>query len=174
MLSRYAMRLTGNNDNDDILQDAFVELWHRHDDIADREYAKSFVYRCVYTRVLNDLKHQQVKKNYCKAVADMEANRLAALDPDKNNVLKQLHDAELGGKIHAAIDELPPKARQAFTLSYLHGMRNKDIAGEMEVSVRTVDAHIHSALKFLRTKLEKEVKTMKIFIFIYIILLSYY
>src|SRR3712207_6777962 len=114
MLARYAMRLTGNNDNEDILQDAFVELWHRHDDIADKDYAKSFVYRCVYTRVLNDLKHQLVKKNYWKAVVDMETNRLASLDPDKNDVIGQLHNEELGDKIHAAISELPPKARKAF------------------------------------------------------------
>ena len=33
-------------------------------------------------------------------------------------------------------------------------MKNKDIAQEMGISVRTVDAHIYNALRTLRTKLK--------------------
>ena len=38
-------------------------------------------------------------------------------------------------------------------LSYLHEMKNKEIADVMGVSLRTVEAHMYKALKFLRNRL---------------------
>ena len=63
-------------------------------------------------------------------------------------------DLRLNTKIETAISQLPPKSREAFTLSYLHDMKSKDIALEMNISVRTVDAHIYTALRQLRNKLQ--------------------
>lgn len=40
-----------------------------------------------------------------------------------------------------------------FKLSYLHDMKNKDIAETMGISLRTVEAHMYKALKVLREKL---------------------
>ena len=56
-------------------------------------------------------------------------------------------------QLETAIRRLPDKCRQAFVMSYLHEMKNKEIADVMEVSVRTVDAHIYKALKLLRNDL---------------------
>ena len=61
---------------------------------------------------------------------------------------------ELRHKLDTAIEQLPAKGREAFTLSYLHDMKNKEIAQAMNISVRTVDAHIYNALKQLRAKLQ--------------------
>lgn len=52
-----------------------------------------------------------------------------------------------------AIDELPDKCKEVFKLSYLHDMKNKDIADVMGISLRTVEAHMYKALKILREKL---------------------
>ena len=60
---------------------------------------------------------------------------------------------EMRRQIDVAISELPDKCREAFKLSYIHGLRNRDIADAMGVSVRTVDAHIYKALRILREKL---------------------
>ncbi|MBP8790520.1 MAG: sigma-70 family RNA polymerase sigma factor, partial [Breznakibacter sp.] len=56
-------------------------------------------------------------------------------------------------EIEKAIDELPEKCREVFKLSYLYGLKNKDIADALQLSLRTVEAHIYKALKFLRERL---------------------
>ena len=38
-------------------------------------------------------------------------------------------------------------------MSYLNGMHNNDIAEELQLSVRTVEAHMYRALRFLRERL---------------------
>ncbi len=77
-----------------------------------------------------------------------------------------LENQELREKIDAAIDELPDKRRQIFRMSYLHGMSNKDIAQVMDISVRTVEAQLYKALRFLRHRLERLVLLL-VLMFVY-------
>ena len=154
-LARYAARLLGDSDVDDVLQGSFLELWNRRTDILEPAHVKSFVYRSVYTHALNVIKHRQVVRKYSDAVIDMENRRLDSLDPNNSEVLQKLRNDELQQRIDLAINELPPKSRQVFVMSYLHGLKNKEIAEVMNVSVRTEDAHIYNALRQLRSKLDK-------------------
>lgn len=173
-LARYAMRLIGDNDVDDILQDAFIELWNRHHDFADTSHINAFVYRSIYTHALNVIKHRNVVRKYSDAVIEMENRRLAHLNPEHNDILSEMTNNELRNKIESVIEELPNKSRQAFVMSYLHGMKNKEIAHVMNVSVRTVDAHIYNALKFVRSRLENNARQEHIFILFCVSLLSYF
>ncbi len=71
-------------------------------------------------------------------------------ETDQSQKIEQI---ELRAQIENAINELPEKCREVFKLSYIHGLRNRDIADTMDISVRTVDAHIYKALRILREKL---------------------
>lgn len=153
-LGRYATRLLGDADVDDVLQVAFLELWNRRTDINTAAHVRAFMFRSVYTQALNVLKHRGVVRKYSTAATEMENQRTALLSPDACDVAFNMACKELSNKLTNAIEQLPPKSKEAFTLSYLHDMKNKDIAQEMGISVRTVDAHIYNALRTLRTKLK--------------------
>ncbi|MDE5919903.1 MAG: sigma-70 family RNA polymerase sigma factor, partial [Duncaniella sp.] len=56
--------------------------------------------------------------------------------------------------IKKALSELPDKCREVFVLSYIKGLKSKDIAEAMNVSVRTVETHIYKALRILRSRLK--------------------
>ena len=66
---------------------------------------------------------------------------------------KDMENEDLRKRINQAIGELPDKCREIFVLSYLKDMKNSEIAQMLNVSVRTVEAHIYKALKNLRTRL---------------------
>jgi len=153
-LGRYATRLLGDADVDDVLQVAFLELWNRRTDINTAAHVRAFMFRSVYTQALNLLKHRGVVRKYSTAATEMENQRTALLSPDACDVAFNMACKELRHKLETAIEQLPPKGREAFTLSYLHDMKNKEIAQAMNISVRTVDAHIYNALKQLRAKLQ--------------------
>ena len=84
---------------------------------------------------------------------EIHKKRVEFYQPDSNDVVKRIEDAELRRKLSDAINELPDKCRMVFKLSYLHDMKNKEIADTMGVSLRTVEAHMYKALKLLRDKL---------------------
>ena len=71
----------------------------------------------------------------------------------KSEVIKRIEDQELRKEIQNAINELPDKCKEVFKLSYLHDMKNKEIADILGISLRTVEAHMYKALKLLRGRL---------------------
>lgn len=149
----YATRIVGEEEAEDVVQDVFVELWRRQDAVTVGEQIQAFLYRAVYTRALNVLKHRDVKDNYEAAMMDINKKRIEFYQPDSNDVVKRIEDRELRRKLSEAINELPDKCKMVFKLSYLHDMKNKDIAETMGISLRTVEAHMYKALKMLREKL---------------------
>ena len=142
----YATRLVGEEEAEDVVQDVFVELWKRKDSIEIGEQIQAFLYRAVYTRALNVLKHRNVEDGYCAAMEEINRRRAEFYQPDNNEVIRKIEDRELRKEIHDAIKEV-------FKLSYLHDMKNKEIADVLGVSLRTVEAHMYKALKFLRNRL---------------------
>lgn len=152
-MAYYAAHLVDDDDVKDIVQEAFVELWKRRESMSDADHMKAFLYKTVYTRALNLMKHRAVVKGYSEAHKDLEARRMDFYRPELNDVMRHVESKELRGQIEAAISELPDKRRQAFVMSYLHGMKNKEISEVMDVSVRTVDVHIYKALLYLRDRL---------------------
>ena len=108
----------------------------------------------MYTRALNVLKHRDVKSSYEAVLAEIHKKRIEFYQPDSNDVVKRIEDRELRKRLAEAINELPDKCKMVFKLSYLHDMKNKDIAETMGISLRTVEAHMYKALKILRGKLE--------------------
>ena len=120
----YATRLVGDEEAEDVVQDVFVELWKRRDSMVIGDQIQAFLYRAVYTRALNVLKHRSIEDGYCAAVEEINQKRAEFYQPDNNEVIRR-------------IDE----------------MKNKEIADVMGVSLRTVEAHMYKALKFLRNRL---------------------
>ena len=149
----YATRIVGEDEAEDVVQDVFVELWRRKATMKVGEQIQAFLYRAVYTRALNVLKHQDIVNSYEAVALEIHKKRIEFYQPDSNEVVKRIEDGELRRKLSEAINELPDKCRMVFRLSYLHDMKNKEIAETMGISLRTVEAHMYKALKLLRDKL---------------------
>lgn len=151
----YATRILNDEvEAEDVVQNVFVELWKQKDSMEFGEQIQSFLYRAVYTRSLNAIKHRNVRRGYSNIMQEINEKRTDFYHPDNNEIIRKIEDKELRKQIYDAIDELPDKCKKVFKLSYLHHLRNKEIADIMEISLRTVEAHMYKALKFLRDKLE--------------------
>lgn len=149
----YASRLVGEEDAEDVVQDVFVDLWRRRQHITLGPQIQAFLYRAAYTRALNVLKHRSVTHGYCAAMEEIARRRAEFYQPDNNEVMRRIEDLELRKEIRTAVADLPEKCREVFKLSYLHQMKNKEIADALGISLRTVEAHMYKALKFLRERL---------------------
>lgn len=144
------------NEAEEIVQDFFVRFWQRHDQISLTDSLKSFFFLSVKNSSLNFLKHKKVEEKYIRKMTEM-ADRHLAYDPDL------YVDSELQEKVKQAIDLLPEKCREVFVMSRLRGMRNDDIATELNISKRTVETQISKALKVLRVELKDYVALLILF-----------
>ncbi len=74
---------------------------------------------------------------------------------EKNNYTYEAAFKELQETIDKAIEELPDKTKEVFIKSRFENKNNKEIAMEMEFSVKSVEAHMTKALKILKSKLSR-------------------
>jgi RNA polymerase sigma-70 factor (ECF subfamily) len=100
----------------------------------------------VKNRCLNQVKHEQVKEKH----RNMSRSEENVPDPD----LEEMMDAvELEARVYEIVTKLPEKCRQIYIMSRVDGKRNREIADELNLSVRTVETQISKALKSLKNSL---------------------
>lgn len=146
-LIRYALRLTHDEDTAyDVVQDAFVKLWHIRETLDPERSLKSLLYLMVRNLSLN---HQRMKRNEA-------SHRMALSVPEAADAPspEEVYDAEqLGTQLRQWIEALPSRQREAFQLSRFEGLSHDEIAHVMNLTPRTVTNHIMLALQHLRNRL---------------------
>lgn len=137
---------------EDIVADVFYELWSRRDEIDFEKGIVSYMYKAVSMRALNVLRHKNVAAVRIEALEAINERRMDFID--KSNLEDKIESSDIKAEIQEAMDKLPDKCKEAFTLSYIKGLKSKEIAQIMDISVRTVEAHVYKALRLLRERLQ--------------------
>ena len=132
---------------EEIVQDFFVKLWAGRKEIKKSETLKSYFFTSVKNRALNVLKKEKISEKVREELRDMvESDRL--YQPDL------FVESDLQSRIKSAFEKLPPRTNEVFSLSRFKGFSNDEIAGQLNISKRTVETHISNALKILREELK--------------------
>jgi len=138
---------------EEIVQDFFVRFWQKHQQILLTDSLKSYLFLSVKNGCLNYLKHKKVEEKYIRQMAELSSRHLA-YDPDLYLA------SELQEKVKNAIDLLPEKCREIFIMSRIQGLKNEEIATNLNISKRTVETQISKALKVLRVELKDYIGLM--------------
>lgn len=153
----FARGIVGETDADDIVSEAFMDLWRRRNEIDFGDRIVVFLSRSVYTRSINCLKHRNMSVSKIALLEELGARKREVFDTENNSSpQKRLENADLRVRLDEAIAQLPERCRVVFRLSYLQDMRNDKIAELLGLSVRTVESHIYNALCVLRQKLGRQ------------------
>ena len=134
----------------DIVHEAFIKLWDNRQNIDTEGNVKSYLYRSVHNLSLNYIRDN-------KRLHSTEEMLESDIDPVGFDY--QVETSELQEAIISAIDAMPPKMKQVFILSRYDGLKYKEIAQRLDISVKTVEVHMSKALKFLREKLKNFIDT---------------
>ena len=122
-LFRLALRITFDRaEAEDIVQDVFVELWNNKSKIDFDDHIKSFLYKSVYTRSINFLKHKSVVDSYTSEEKEFFAQKIAYYNYENSEVMARLENMELKKEILSAINDLPDQSRKVFKMCYLYEM----------------------------------------------------
>lgn len=145
--------VTSESDAEDVVEEVFCELWSHMDNVEIGDKIQSFLYRAAFTRSLNVLKRRGASVRRIEALSEINDLRLQHLESSYAGPQQEMENADLHRQLQDAINELPEKCRRVFRLSYIDGKKNAEIADEMQTSLRTVEAHMYNALKYLRKRL---------------------
>ena len=132
----------------EIVQEVFANLWEKRETIEIDRSPKSYLGKAVRNRCLNYLRDNK----------KFDAGMLEIEDLGDDHVYEehdQLVEDELKMKIDDAVNDLPDKCRQIFIRSKLENKKYQEIADEMKISVKTVEAQMSKALRIMRDKLSE-------------------
>lgn len=130
----------------ELAQDAFINLWQKKDEIDKDKSIKSYLFTSVRNRSLNYIRDN---KKYKSEYLDIELEKSNDFFDSDVLTTKELQD-----KITASINSLPEKCRKVFEMSRFEDLKYKEIAKELNISIKTVENQIGKALKTLRKDLK--------------------
>jgi RNA polymerase sigma-70 factor (ECF subfamily) len=130
---------------EEVVQDVLLALWQRRDTLVVEESLRSYLFRATRNRSLNHLRHAAIERR-----AEPE---LSSVEPPDAPAPAGLVDEEIQAALRGAVGDLPPRCREVFELSRVHGLRYAEIATTLGISVKTVEAQMGKALRVLRERL---------------------
>lgn len=156
LFRKYYVRLCGFSNkflNDpeearEVAQEVFIKIWEGREDIDPEKSLKSYLFKIAQNLSLNKLRKKKVETR------NIEILKLVYLEHNEFSVYESLFAKELDKELTTAINSIPSKCKTVFELSRIDGLNYSQIADVLNISVKTVEAHITKALKTLRIMLK--------------------
>ncbi len=136
-----------DNQAADIVQETFLELWKRKDQLDIHTSVKSYLRRAVVNKSLNWIR---IQDRWSSAEVGTDENFAPAIP----YVDMEVEANDLNSYLGQVIQRLPARCRVIFTMSRFEDMSHKQIAEKLDISIKTVENQITKALKVMRSAVE--------------------
>ena len=129
----------------DIIQNIFLNVWRKRLQIAAsvRDF-DAYLFMMTRNEALNYLSRDKM------TFSDLQDNMPVFASDD---VQLSAEASDLRKRVAAALEQLPAQQRRVFELSRMDHLSYKEIAGEMDLSEKTVENHLSRALKNIKKTL---------------------
>ncbi|MBO9637593.1 MAG: RNA polymerase sigma factor [Siphonobacter aquaeclarae] len=144
ILYGYGFRLSGDEEVvKDAIQTLFVELWKSRAGLSATSSVKFYLFRVLRRKI-----HEQTRR---VTLALPEDYHLEFDYSPETDLIQRERLSLRREKLEQALRQLHPRQKEALSLLYLEGLSYPEIAGIMDIKVRTVYNLVHTALQVLRT-----------------------
>lgn len=140
----YGRKMTKSEDQaNEIVQDVFLKIWLNREKLNEVKNFGAYLNRVVRNHSLNVIRKL--------AQGARSATKLKINNPESENVTDKILDYNESNRILSqAIENLSPQQRTVYTLCHIEGLKYDEVAKKMNLSSRTVQAHMAQALKHIR------------------------
>lgn len=133
-------RFPSLSDRDDLVQESYLRIMRAHE-AGPIASPKAFLFATARNLALNHLRHRQYEPN---ALGDFDVS--SVLD-ERVGVPESVARAQETQLLNEAIQSLPERCREVFTLRRLHGLSTKETAARLGIAEKTVEAQCIIALR---------------------------
>jgi RNA polymerase sigma-70 factor (ECF subfamily) len=157
-LSFYAVRMVRDMDTSkEIVHEVFIKLWENRFSVDMEASLRPYLFTAVHNRCLNYLRNRSKfhKDNApdIRGIKEMTEADYPSLEKD-----------ELEIQVNVAVSELPERCSEVFLMSRMEGMKYREIADKLGISVKAVEAQMTKALRILRERLSGYLEVVVVWI----------
>ncbi len=145
--------IPGDDLAEDVVQDTFLTLWNKRNDLKADTHINAWLYTVARNACLKKIRDDKSGKVHYKSrlnELELEMNMEALAGVDTSELIFR----EIERIIADTLEGLPPQCRRIFEMSRFESMKNAEIAGELEISVKAVENQMTKALKIFRNTLK--------------------
>jgi len=135
--------LKSNEEAEELVSDVFIRIWEKKDQLTTIETPLLYFYTTVKNLALNRLSKQK------KQVSQQAEDWLVPMNSIYFDPEKLMMTEEMMRKIRQAVNDLPPRCRIIFKLIKEDGLKYRETAELLQLSVKTVEAQMAIALRRL-------------------------
>ncbi len=138
-LCAFCRKYVESDTAEDIVQEVFISFWHKKEDFTHLNAAKAFLYKSVRNKSLNHIRDEAVRQKHLNASAESDFEQFVI-------------EEETFNQLYNEIKNLPPASQQVMLLA-LNGLKNPEIADELNISLNTVKTQKKIAYAKLKSRI---------------------
>jgi RNA polymerase sigma-70 factor (family 1) len=139
-------RLRNREEARDIVQDLFIVLWTKREEINFKNSLRAYLYTAIRNRIFDLIARQKLESTYIVSLQQF-------IDLGHFTTDHQARYNQLMTLIEKEIASLPSKMREVFELSRNEQLSHREIAEKLNIAEQTVKKQVQNALRILKVKL---------------------
>lgn len=146
---------------EEAVQDVFLKIWLNRKRLPEVRSPENYIFIFIRNHVYNLLKKQLRDDNFVRQLSSFFAK-------NNNTPEQQLLLDESLHIVDTAIAKLPPKQRLVYELSRRQGLKQEEIARQLNLSKHTVKSHMNKALHAIRNYIKPYIGEISILLLIFL------
>lgn len=138
---------------EEVVDDVFLKIWLKRESLSTISNLTVYLYVATKNQSLNHISRNQ-SPNSSLTDLNYEIKDITL------NAEEKLISAELLNKINQTIQQMPAQCKLVFKLVKEDGLKYKEVAEILNISVKTVEYHISKALKQIAEKVSANTENM--------------
>jgi len=148
-LHEFVLRyLKQEEDAEEIVQEVFVKIWRSRDKIDIYASFESFLFTVAYNATISLLRKrlsENKSREYLRSLQQVDTTE---------HITGELQFRELDQKVQLLLEQLTPRQKEIYLLSREEGLTHKEIAQKLSISESTVNNHLVTTIKYLRSHID--------------------
>lgn len=147
ILIKFSMAYLKSNElAEEVVSDVLFQVWNNKHNLENIQNLRVYLFSAVKNRCYTQLQRQKRDQTLFVDNNDVKDDLYFDNKVDPEN---QMITGELSKFIQEIIEDLPQRCKQIYKMVREEGLRNKDVAVKLGISVNTIDVQLAIALKKL-------------------------
>jgi RNA polymerase sigma-70 factor (family 1) len=147
VLLKFAIAYLKSNElAEEVVGDVLFQVWSSQHKLENINNLRVYIFTAVRNRCFTQLARLKREQDLFLNTPDYKENLYFNHNINPENMMVT---SELSKFIREIVDDLPPRCRQIYKMIREDGLRNKDVAAQLNISVNTIDVQLAIALKKL-------------------------
>lgn len=142
-LCLYMIQFTKDRqDAEDIAQETFIKFWEKREKLLVTSSFKSYLFRSAYNLYMDQIRKE--KRNDLLLVELKYEGLLSQIEEKESDQQEKIN------KVKQIVEKLPDRCKEILLLSKREGLKNKEIAIRLNISIKTVESQMRLAFQKIR------------------------